>query len=104
MKLRMPLPEPTRGTNLNPWGTLPSHPRSRRLIISSADKERKMGKENTVNNHFHGGRPQKNPPAYIMLAPKMSPRCDRISFYRMKGRNGSSTFTFVLAVETSTTC
>lgn len=44
-----------------------------------------MGREKTEGHHIHGGRPHKNPAAYIMRAPKMSPRCGGIS-YVQKGK------------------
>ena len=71
--------------SVNPSGTVPSRPRSRRLLTASADKEEKMEKENTDGNHFYGGRSQKTPPKHVMLAPKLSPPVG-------PDRNGSSAF------------
>ena len=81
---------------INPSGTVPSRPRSRRLLTASADKEEKMEKENTDGNHFYGGRSQKTPPKHVMLAPKLSPPVG-------PDRNGSSAFSKISINKTSTT-
>ena len=38
--------------SLNPSGTLPSHPRVKRLFVRSSDKEEKMEIEKAYSNHF----------------------------------------------------
>ena len=37
---------------VNPSGTLPSHPRVKRLSVRSSDKEEKMEIEKADSNHF----------------------------------------------------